>query len=117
MKSTPRSTARCSTRTHSPGSAGGPQIPGPVILMSPKPSRWTGVSPPSRKVPLAPTGFDFRSIDSTLTGDCRLSGLGGSAYRTPHGDVRGAVGYQRKVDDDPKPEPFVERDVRRVGSF
>src|SRR3954468_1904294 len=41
MRSTPSSTARRSTRTHSARSAGSPQIPGPVRRIAPKPSRCT----------------------------------------------------------------------------
>ncbi|CAO5170296.1 exported hypothetical protein [Frankia sp. AiPs1] len=52
MKVTPRSTARRRTARACSGSAGGPQIPGPVIRIAPNPRRVTGRSPPSRNVPL-----------------------------------------------------------------
>src|SRR5580704_9314089 len=55
MRSTPNSTARRRTLTHSARSAGSPQMPGPVILMAPNPNRCT-VESPSRNVPLASTG-------------------------------------------------------------
>ncbi len=56
MKSTPSSTARRSTRRASSGSAGSPQIPGPVIRMAPYPMRVTSRSSPRVKVPLAAAG-------------------------------------------------------------
>src|SRR5580700_6838097 len=55
MRSTPNSTARRRTLTHSARSAGSPQMPGPVILMAPNPNRCT-VESPSWNVPLASTG-------------------------------------------------------------
>src|SRR3954447_21478559 len=55
MKFTPSSTARCSTRRHSSGSSGSPQIPRPVRRIAPKPSRCTVSSPPMSKVPDAAT--------------------------------------------------------------
>ncbi len=45
MKSTPSSTARRSTRFASSTSFGGPQTPGPVSCMLPKPRRWMVRSP------------------------------------------------------------------------
>src|SRR5262245_3122408 len=51
MKVTPRSTARRSTAVASSRSAGGPQIPGPVTRIAPKPSRLTVRSPPTSIVP------------------------------------------------------------------
>src|SRR5438309_5564765 len=56
MKFTPRSTARRRTRTASSGSRGGPQTPGPVMRIAPKPSRTTGRSPPILNVPLSLAG-------------------------------------------------------------
>src|ERR1700736_1397474 len=53
MKVTPSSTARRSTRLHSSGSAGSPQMPGPVRRMAPKPIRLTVRSSPSAVVPAA----------------------------------------------------------------
>src|SRR5579864_6461054 len=53
MKLIPRSMARRSTRLASSGSLGLSQIPRPVIRMAPKPSLWTGRSPPMANVPLA----------------------------------------------------------------
>ena len=50
MRSTPSSTARRSTRTHSARSAGSPQMPLPVMRMAPKPRRCT-LSSPRLKVP------------------------------------------------------------------
>src|SRR5882762_6548882 len=47
MKLTPSSTARCTTRTAVGTSDGGPQMPGPVMRIAPKPSRFTLRSPPS----------------------------------------------------------------------
>src|SRR5689334_16491792 len=51
MKLMPSSRVRASTRLHSSTSAGGPQIPGPVSRMAPKPSRLTDRSPPIANVP------------------------------------------------------------------
>src|SRR3954447_17532826 len=51
MKFTPSSTARRSTRRHSSGSSGSPQIPRPVRRIAPKPSRFTLSSPPMSNVP------------------------------------------------------------------
>src|ERR671919_2867885 len=56
MKSTPSSTARRSTRTDSSWSAGGPQMPDPVIRMAPKPMRLTVSWSPIGIVPAAPAG-------------------------------------------------------------
>src|ERR1700720_2797239 len=53
MKFIASSTARRSTRRASSGSWGSPQTPGPVIRMAPKPSLWTGRSPPMANVPVA----------------------------------------------------------------
>src|SRR3954447_26874135 len=55
MKFTPSSTARCSTRRHSSGSSGSPQMPRPVRRIAAKPSRFTVSSPPMSKVPDAAT--------------------------------------------------------------
>ena len=58
MKFTPSSTARRRTAIASSRSAGGPQIPGPVIRIAPKPSRLTVRSPPTSMVP-AVAAFDI----------------------------------------------------------
>ena len=55
MKSTPRSTARRSTLMASSRSAGGPQMPGPVMRIAPYPRRWM-VRSPITWVPLISTG-------------------------------------------------------------
>ena len=52
MSVVPNSTHLRSTATASVRSAGGPQIPLPVMRIAPNPRRWTGRSPPSRNVPL-----------------------------------------------------------------
>src|SRR5919204_4324513 len=53
MKLIASSTARRRTALAPWGSAGGPQIPGPVIRIAPNPRRRTSSSPPSSKVPAA----------------------------------------------------------------
>src|SRR6185437_14595464 len=53
MKLTFSSTALRSTRTASCASAGGPQIPGPVMRMAPNPNRFTVTPVPSVIVPAA----------------------------------------------------------------
>src|SRR4051794_5235714 len=51
MKSTPRSGRRRSTARAASGFSGGPQMPGPVMRMAPKPRRVTSMSPPIANVP------------------------------------------------------------------
>src|SRR3954451_21963323 len=51
MKSMPSSGSRLSVRIASALSAGGPQMPGPVIRIAPKPRRQTSMSPPILKKP------------------------------------------------------------------
>src|SRR6476659_7985887 len=56
MKSTPSSGSRrrtASASSRSSGVAGGPQIPGPVMRIAPKPRRVTVSSPPMANVPAA----------------------------------------------------------------
>src|SRR6266581_5875503 len=53
---TPRSRAWCRTARASCLSAGGPQMPGPVRRMVPKPRRYTVRSPPIVNVPLSVAG-------------------------------------------------------------
>ncbi len=54
MKLTPSSIARRNTAFASSRSAGGPQMPSPVIRMAPKPRRLTVRSPPTSIVPAIP---------------------------------------------------------------
>ena len=73
MRSTPSSTARRSTAIAASWSAGGPQIPGPVIRIAPKPSRCT-VLPASSKVPDACTGFATVLLSMPCASGRRASG-------------------------------------------
>src|SRR6185312_8511504 len=58
MKLTFSSTALRSTRTASCASAGGPQIPGPVMRMAPNPNRFTVTPVPSVIVPAADASME-----------------------------------------------------------
>src|SRR5271170_2608984 len=68
MKSTPRSTARRSTRIASPRSRGSPQMPRPVIRIAPYPRRVTATLPPSENTPLAAATRSPSAMWSNLSG-------------------------------------------------
>src|SRR5579871_802353 len=65
MKLTPSSTARRSAALARSRSGGGPQTPGPVIRIAPKPSRFTVRSPPTSILPAAAAvGLPFMAAPS-----------------------------------------------------
>src|SRR6266536_526125 len=87
MNVTPSSTARRSTSSAPPGSAGGPQMPGPVIRIAPNPSRRTGRSPPSGYVPLSLT-------DTTSPSSAEIDTPANHAARPAYPSENGEVALQ-----------------------
>src|SRR4029453_7012520 len=72
MKLTPSSIARRNTAFASSRSAGGPQMPSPVIRMAPKPRRLTVRSPPTSIVPAFPAWIVWNSDMDHDSFDLRL---------------------------------------------
>src|SRR5919109_3482987 len=68
MKLIPSSTAQRRTAVAPSGSAGGPQIPWPVIRIAPKPRRRSSSSPPSATVPAADASVLSSGIPLRLPG-------------------------------------------------
>src|SRR3982751_3737517 len=61
-----RSIARRSTASASRRSAGGPQMPFPVIRIAPNLRRCTGISPPSSKIPLSAASRVYVAMGSSF---------------------------------------------------
>src|ERR1017187_5086975 len=66
MRLTPSSTARRSVARAAGLSAGGPQMPAPVMRMAPKPRRLTVRPPPMAKVPAAAAVIAFVVVIESL---------------------------------------------------
>src|SRR6202035_4642746 len=101
MKLTPRSTARRRTAMHVSRSAGGPQMPSPVIRMAPKPMRRTVRSPPTPMVP-DPSAGGVDELSVVMFIDCKH--LGVDLSRPRRGASRGPF----------LPEPCADGSVLRA---
>src|SRR4051794_10994964 len=123
MRSTPSSTARRSTRTHSSRSRGSPQIPLPVSCIAPYPSRCTSRSPPILNVPLASTGlismggpFSGVSTSGSLPAGRRLNTHGSDRRRRSGsgGELLHERWWSAGVDEFPEPGDVQVVDVDEV---
>src|SRR5438067_324052 len=87
MSVTPSATARRSVRIASPISRGGPQMPGPVRRIAPKPSLTTGRSPPIRYVPASAASRAVPVVVAMWTPICPLQPLADARLQTEPGGV------------------------------
>src|SRR5258708_29107970 len=113
MKLTPSSTARCTTRTAVGTSDGGPQMPGPVMRIAPKPSRFTSRSPPSVIWPAA-LALAVEVMARHLRELDRLKTAGTATLQAGAYIEHGLCPSDGRINWMPRPRPHLTADLRDV---